>query len=111
MASLGDLTFTCCIHSLEVRIWLTMQAGSYLLIGQNKMGTSIKIRENSFLLESQGKSENFMIFCRGSGKVTEFCLTEVSQDLSLISRHIFIRHDPYTHFSPIFLETRPFLDM
>ncbi len=30
-----------------------------------------KIRENIFLLESQGKSGNFNIFCRESGKVRE----------------------------------------
>ena len=41
-----------------------------------------------------------MIFCRGSRKVREFCVAEVSQDLSLISRHIFVRHDPYRHFFP-----------
>ena len=39
-----------------------------------------------------------MIFCQGSGRVREFCLAEVSQDLSLISLHIFVRHDPYRHF-------------
>ena len=43
-----------------------------------------------------------MIFCRGSGKVREFCLAGVSQDLSLNLRHIFVRHDPCRDFFPPF---------
>ncbi len=52
------------------------------------------IRENQGifdLLESQGKSGSFNIFCRESGKVRENDLAEVTQSLSLISRHIFIK--------------------
>ncbi len=47
-----------------------------------------KIRENFDLLESQRKSGNFNIFCRESGKVGENDLADVTQSLSLISRHI-----------------------
>ncbi len=50
-----------------------------------------KIRENFDLLESQGKSGNFNIFSRESGKVRENDLAEVTQSLSLISRHIFVK--------------------
>ncbi len=51
-----------------------------------------KIRENFDLLESQGKSGNFNIFfLRESGKVRENDLAEVTQSLSMISRHIFVK--------------------
>ncbi len=50
-----------------------------------------KIREKFDLLESQGKSGNFNIFCRESGEVRENDLAEVTQSLSLISRHIFVK--------------------
>ncbi len=50
-----------------------------------------KIRENFDLLESQGKSGNFIMFCQESGKVRENDLAEVTQRLSLISRHIFVK--------------------
>ncbi len=59
--------------------------------GSHNQGKSGKIRENFYFLESQGKSGNFNIFCRESGKVRENDLAGVTQSLSLISRDIFVK--------------------
>ncbi len=49
------------------------------------------IRGNQGKFLPSGKSGNFNIFCPESGKVRENDLAEVTQNLSLISRHIFVK--------------------
>ena len=56
--------------------------------GMHRVAT---IRENQGIFGPSGKSGNFNIFCRESGKVRENDLAEMTQSLSLISGHIFIK--------------------
>ena len=61
------------------------------------------IRENQGKIWPSGKSGNFNILCRESGKVRENNLAEVTQSLSLISRHIFCKKNPVVAGAKFFL--------
>ncbi len=68
-----------------------LDPGAPTMTPMSRVPTSGKIRENFYFLESHGKSGNFNIFCRESGKVRENDLADVTKSLSLISSHIFVK--------------------